>query len=299
MSALSGVIDLPEGFRSGDILAYHRRDAQEVSERVTAAGLEKGLVWAGRPARLAIAFADGHAAFRLDVDGAAPPEGLHALEGTVRRMLGLTQDTAGFEAAHRGHPLLGPLIARRPGLRVAVAATPFDALVWAITGQQISVGAALSIRRRLIAATGTPHSGGLRCHPAPERVAALTAEEMRGFGFSLTKANTLRRLSAAVAAGDLPLDAWAAAPDAEEIGAALRALPGIGPWTVNYALLRGFGCVDGSLHGDVAVRRNLRRLLRRDDKVSEKETEAWLAPFSPWRALAAAHLWAMQADDGY
>ena len=103
--------------------------------------------------------------------------------------------------------------------------------------------------------------------------------------------------------GGIPLDAWLDAArkgalDAEEVRGTLSAIRGIGPWTISYALLRGFGHLDGSLHGDVAVRRNLARLLEKD-AVTEKETAAWLAPFSPWRALVAAHLWGMQSRDGY
>jgi DNA-3-methyladenine glycosylase II len=78
----------------------------------------------------------------------------------------------------------------------------------------------------------------------------------------------------------------------------LLLVSGIGPWTVNYALLRGFGWLDGSLHGDVAVRRGLQTLRNDAEKVTADEAERWLAEFSPWRALVAAHLWAMQMDSG-
>ena len=72
----------------------------------------------------------------------------------------------------------------------------------------------------------------------------------------------------------------------------LVGIRGIGPWTINYTLLRGFASVDGSLHGDVAVRRGLQKLLGRSEKIDADEAEAWLARFTPWRALVAAHLWA-------
>jgi DNA-3-methyladenine glycosylase II len=81
----------------------------------------------------------------------------------------------------------------------------------------------------------------------------------------------------------------------EEVRESLLRLRGIGPWTVNYALLRGFGWLDGSLHGDVAVRRKLQRLLGASASMSEADTQSWLAQFSPWRALVAAHLWALPA----
>ncbi|MNG37440.1 hypothetical protein D3C84_1247910 [compost metagenome] len=66
---------------------------------------------------------------------------------------------------------------------------------------------------------------------------------------------------------------------------------------MDYALLRGFARLDGSLHGDVAVRRQLQRLLGAAEKLEQGFVRDWLAPFSPWRALVAAHLWAMPAAD--
>ena len=78
----------------------------------------------------------------------------------------------------------------------------------------------------------------------------------------------------------------------------LSAIKGIGPWTVHYALLRGFGWLDGSLHGDVAVRNALARLLD-VPSVSQREAEQWLGAFSPWRALVAAHLWASLSAKSY
>jgi DNA-3-methyladenine glycosylase II len=94
------------------------------------------------------------------------------------------------------------------------------------------------------------------------------------------------------ASGELPLETWAETLPVEEIVERLGAIRGIGPWTINYALLRGFGWLDGSLHGDVAVRHGVQTLLGLPDKPNEEQVRLWLAPFSPWRALIAAHLWA-------
>lgn len=104
-------------------------------------------------------------------------------------------------------------------------------------------------------------------------------------------------LSQELAANRLPLQQWMSRLPVAEIRETLLRLRGIGPWTVDYALLRGFGWLDGSLHGDAAVRRKLQRLLGSAEKVTEDYARRWLAEFSPWRALVAAHLWAMAAAD--
>lgn len=285
---------LPATYRAGDFLAFHRRDAAATAERVAGNALQKGVVWAGRPACLGVRFGTRQAVVELVVDGAGALPDPDAARRMARRMLGLRQAVEDFEARYREHPELGPLIAANPGLRVPLLATPFEALVWAVTGQQISLAAATSVRRRLIEAAGIRHSGGLLCHPDPARLACMGEAELRAAGLSQAKAATVTVLSRGAADGEFPFDAWADAPPVAEIRARLAAIRGIGPWTIEYALLRGFGHLDGSLHGDVAVRRKLQLLLGREARLSAPETERWLAQFAPWRALVAAHLWAFQ-----
>lgn len=291
---LSCTVSLPPAYRQGDILAFHRRDPQEVAESATDTSLRKGLAWNGRPAHLELRFEPDRAEAALTIDGAADAECAARFEAMVQRMLGLTQDIDAFETRHRHHRQVGALIARQAGLRVAVAATPFEALTWAVTGQQISLGAAVSLRRKLILAAGMRHASGLMCYPDAQRIAALTVDALRAAGFSAAKANTLLTLARLVADGELPLDAWLQTLPVDEIRGRLLSVRGIGPWTVDYTLLRGFGWMDGSLHGDAAVRRSLQGLLGMEEKISEHDARAWLAAFAPWRALLAAHLWAAQ-----
>ena len=298
---LSCDLVLPKAFKASAILSFHARDSQEVAEQVCATALRKGLTWNGQPAQLHITLQPGRAQVRLAIDGAVAKGDATRLEVMARRMLGLTQPVEAFESRHLRHPELGALIKRQRGLRVPVTASAFEALTWAVTGQQISVPAAVSLRRKLIMATGVRHSQSLLCYPDADQVARLPMATLRKAGFSTSKAETLLNLSEAAASGALPLAAWAQSDPlpVDDIRAKLMALRGIGPWTVNYTLLRGFAWLDGSLHGDVAVRRGLQTLLNEADKPGERRTEAWLAAFSPWRALVAAHLWAMQSAASY
>ena len=148
---------------------------------------------------------------------------------------------------------------------------------------------------RLRVARVQVHHRGARLG-SPDR--RIDEDVLRQAGFSRTKAQTLKALSQHVDRGLLPLDAWADAPPPEEIRARLLAFRGVGPWTVSYVLLRGFGWLDGSLHGDVAVRRKLQALLACPEAVTEVAARRWLMEFSPWRALVAAHLWLMDTPSG-
>ena len=97
-----------------------------------------------------------------------------------------------------------------------------------------------------------------------------------------------------MADGSLVLDR--ARPIAE-VAPELLAIKGIGPWTVNYALLRGYGYPDCSLHGDVAVRTAFHRLLGGEQRPGIAATEALLARYAPHRTMAAAYLWASLSDN--
>lgn len=289
---LVSTIPLFGNYRKQDFLGFHRRDSQMIAERVGDNSLEKGIIWKDYPACLTLKFRPKSVKMELAIDGKRPPEDLAALIIMVKHMLGLAQNTAEFESVFNDHPHIGRLIACNPGLRVPLSATPFEALSWAIIGQQISVSAAISIRRRFILAMGIQHSSGLWCHPTPARIVQFNEDILRAAGFSQAKTKTLLALSQAIVQNDLDLDIPVNTESIERLGAQLLKIRGIGPWTINYALLRGFGWLDGSLHGDVAVRNNLRALLG-TDKITEQETRQWLAHFSPWRALVAVHLWAM------
>lgn len=291
------ILELPPGFRAQDILEFHSRDPLAVAEHVQGHTLRKGLVWAGRPACLTLELHDDYAEAELLVDGPLTGGEAESLKILVQRMLGLNQNIEEFESYFRQHPQLGPLLARQAGLRVPLSVSPFEALSWAVTGQQISVNAAIALRRKLIQVAGLKHSGGLACYPDADRVAGLSMEELRQAGFSQAKAQTLLTLSRMVQEDRLPLDAWLAETSLhiDEIRERLLGVRGIGPWTVSYALLRGFGWLDGSLDGDAAVRRGMEHLLGTGEKVTADQAREWLNTFSPWRALVAAHLWALNA----
>lgn len=297
--ALSCRVDLPSGFRAADILAFHQRDTETVAERVEGARLTKGILWRGLPACLRIDIGPHTADVVLEIDDPAGrnrphgPADSRALEDSACHMLGLRQDIDSFERQCGGHPQVGRLIRGNPGLRVPQTATPFEAASWAIIGQQISVTAAVSVRRRLIVSTGRRHSGGLWCYPDARCVLGGGEEALRGAGLSATKTSALLALARGIQDGTLPFERWWKTPEPTVIREALLTIRGIGPWTVDYTLLRGFNWLDGSLHGDVAVRRNLQRLLGGGEPVTERDAAHWLADFAPWRALVAAHLWAM------
>lgn len=286
---------LPPHYRLQDVLAFHRRDSESVAEQVDEQSLRKGLLLDGSAAVLSISFDATHAPtsarYQLDVDGATSSAAKAQLEGVLHSVLGLRLDPQPFCDSAADDALFGALTRAQPGLRVVQSATLFEALTWAIIGQQINLTFAIALRRTLIQQAGRQHSSGLWCYPDAAAVAALDVEALTSRKFSRAKAETVLRLARLVADGTLQLE-LSASNSIEQVSAALLAVKGIGPWTVNYGLLRGYGYADCSLHGDVAVRAALQHLLGEDSKPDMARTEQILARYTPHRTMAAAHLWA-------
>jgi DNA-3-methyladenine glycosylase II len=280
-------IDLPPDYRRQDVFSFHGRDAEGLAERIEDQRIRKGVMVDGVPAVLEIDLGaqPGQALCTVDVDGATLPA---QVRGMLLNVLGLRIDPVPFEAAVADDPLFAPLVARERGLRVIQSATIFEALSWAIIGQQINLGFAIALRRTFIGLAGRAHPGGLWCYPEAVDAARLDLDHLTSRKFSRAKAETLLRLARLAADGALDLRRDA---DPLDVSERLLAVKGIGPWTVNYALLRGYGFSDCSLEGDVAVRTAIGRLLGAE-RPNLPEAAAFLQAYRPHRTMAAAHLWA-------
>jgi DNA-3-methyladenine glycosylase II len=93
--------------------------------------------------------------------------------------------------------------------------------------------------------------------PAPAELLDTDPDQLREAGLSWRKISTLRDLAGRLSDGRLNPDALAGLPD-DELMAELTAIPGIGPWTVQGALIIALGREDVVLPGDLALRKAVR-----------------------------------------
>jgi DNA-3-methyladenine glycosylase II len=207
-----------------------------------------------------------------------------ALAEPVRRFLGAPFDLAGFELFAAGDPVLSRLVEELHGLRPALLPDPFEMLVTSITAQQISLRAALAMRRRLVERYARPLDG---VHPFPNREALARAEpeELVALGFSGRKAHYV----VGIARSRLDLEGLGQLAD-EEVVERLTALPGIGRWTAEWFLARHLGRPAVWPAGDLGVRKAVSAFYLGGRDVSIEEARAFGERFGPWRTLAAHYL---------
>jgi AraC family transcriptional regulator, regulatory protein of adaptative response / DNA-3-methyladenine glycosylase II len=233
-----------------------------------------------------LAAADGAGAGDPPVVDAGPrdlagvdPSDRAAAEAAVRRLAGSGAVAAAADAHLARDPLLGPLVAARPGLRVPGTVDGGELAIRAVLGQQVSLAAARTLAGRMVAAVGEPlpRPDGTLTHAWPEPGAIV--EFAPAMAMPRSRQRALAAIAAALADG-LVLEPGA---DLAATRAALLAVPGIGPWTAEYIAMRALADPDAWMPTDIGVRHGLARL-----GAGAEAAEAW----RPFRSHAVVHLWA-------
>ena len=219
----------------------------------------------------------------------------------LRRLLDLDADPVAVDTVLAADPHLAGAVGATPGIRVPGTVDGAETVLRAVLGQQVSVAAARTAAGRLVAALGTPALGAptlgtplptpdgelIRLFPTPEAVAEHATEVLTG---PRRRIEAVRTVAAALAGGGLVVDTGR---DPEQLRAELEALPGLGPWTAGYVVLRVLGGTDELLHGDLAVRRGAASL-GLPSGVDGLRTYA--RRWRPWRSYAGMHLWRAAAQ---
>ncbi len=276
------MLQLPPGYRAKEILAYHARDPQSLSERSEGNRIWKALHTEDAPAIVEISIEPGQAWVRLHAEKKLGRGSMAALHAAALKILALTNDVSQFETRH------ADFVQNRRGLRMPLLPTGFDALCWGIIGQQINIKFAASLRREMVELAGEK-VGDMCAHPTAERVAGIDVSTLTSRRYSRSKASYLIDAAQAVAGGKLPIEAMGegSAIAAEKM---LTAQRGIGTWTARYVLMRG-GFADAAPVGDSALATALQRLHNLPERPDADQTARLMSRFAPHRSLATMHLW--------
>ena len=229
--------------------------------------------------------------------GARSPTRAAAAHGIARMRfaLGVDEDLRAFLRTFARDPLIGLSLRRRPWLRVSRRPDPFEALAWAICEQLIEYERAAAIERRMLAALGRRwrdwdgHGPGPRDLPPAAVLAGTAPALLQSFDLAAGRALALVRVAAEVARGRLDLHGSEHEPGWRR----LRAIPGIGSWTVEMLALNGQGRHDQLPAGDLNLLKLGGRLLSGGDplaRASEAQVRKLFAPYGRWAGLAAVHL---------
>lgn len=181
---------------------------------------------------------------------------------TINRMLGTDVDLRAWERRTRPFPWLHDLAKALRGLKPPRYPSLWEALAHSIVFQQISIHAAASIMRRTVEILCAPvRYDGLVLYPfpLPEQLMKVSDAQLRAAGLSTNKVAHLRSAARAVSEGVLDPAKIDRLGTAQAAGY-LTAVRGIGPWSAQVVLLRGFGRLDAFPLRDSGVARAFKAL---------------------------------------
>jgi 3-methyladenine DNA glycosylase/8-oxoguanine DNA glycosylase len=214
----------------------------------------------------------------------------------MRRALGVDLDLRAFHDEFARDPLIGAAVRADPALRPAGRPDPFEALAWAVTEQLIEYERAAAIQSRLVARLGRRWKGaeaqawanGLRDLPTAETLGGAAPAVLESCDLAGARAIALRRAAREVAGGRVDLHD----PEPERGWRRLRAIPGIGAWTVEIMALRGQGRYDQLPASDLGLLKLVGRILSGGDpraRATEEDVRELFARYGEWAGLAAVH----------
>jgi DNA-3-methyladenine glycosylase II len=191
-------------------------------------------------------------------------------------------------------PLALKLVQHFNGLPVVQTVSPWEALVWAIIGQQINIAFAYRLKRAFVEAFGERVASNGHVHyrfPTLERIGELEHErDLRPLQFSRQKSRYIIELARSILTGELDFDEIATLDD-EAASLALQRQLGVGRWTAEYALLRGFGRRNVIPAGDAALKFAVGRHLGLGRLATEDEVRELAERWRPLRGEIAFLLW--------
>ncbi len=220
---------------------------------------------------------------------------LPAIVTRVRRVFDLGADIETIGSHLARDPLLAPLVAQRPGLRAPGGWDGFELAVRAILGQQISVVAARRLAGQLVVLHGKAVPAGRGGHPGLTHVfptaKGLASAKSIGLGMPNARQRSLKALAEATV--DDP-NLFRPFGTIEEAIVRLRMIMGVGEWTAHYIALRALREMDAFPASDIGLLRSAALMdgVRSTAANLLDRAESW----RPWRAYAAQHLWAADAN---
>ncbi|MGY4794932.1 DNA-3-methyladenine glycosylase family protein [Lysinibacillus fusiformis] len=212
----------------------------------------------------------------------------------VTEWFDLTKDLQGYYQMAEKDPILQPLTKKYAGLRLIGIPDLFEALVWAIIGQQINLTFAYTLKKRFVEHFGEHvHFEGQSywLFPTPEKIAAIQTDDLQRLQFTLRKSEYIIDIAKSIANGQLTKDLLRQKKDYEAMKKSLMDIRGIGAWTADYVLMKclqqptAFPIADVGLHNALKIQLALER------KPTIEEMKNYAKHWQGWQAYATFYLW--------
>lgn len=212
----------------------------------------------------------------------------------------LDQDLGGFYQEASQDQVLRKLAQKYYGLRIMCIPDLFEALVWAIMGQQINLTFAYTLKKRFVEQFGeslTFEGETFWLFPSCEKIASINVNDLRKLQFTIRKAEYIIGIAKTMTNGELTKEILLQKKDYQQIQKSLMMIRGIGAWTADYVMMKCLHYTTSFPVADVGLHNALKNLLGLDRKPTIKEIEEYAVGWEGWQAYATFYLWRSLYDD--
>jgi DNA-3-methyladenine glycosylase II len=273
-----------------------RRRPHNVVDRFDDGVWRRVLVIGNAPVAIAVTQTrlGSHPEIEVQISATQPREVKAEAAAIVSRMLGLERDLSDFYRLARGDAQLRELADRLRGMKPVRYATVFEAFANAVAGQLVSLSAGMHVLNRIAQTCGIPgdsdSAAAMRSFPAATAVARSNPDALRAFGLSRQKGEYLIGLARlAIDRKDPDFASTGALGDDDAIKR-LSQIRGVGRWTAEYVMLRGFGRINIFPGDDVGGRNKLFEWLGADGDPTYDNVATMLKRWHPYGGLIYLHL---------
>lgn len=288
-------IQVPKEFRLSANIDYMLRSKNECMYEIKNGKVLKVIPIGEKYRLLELSEAcEGELTLRLLGDTESTRQDYKVAVDYVQEWFDLKTDLAPFYELAQKDPLLRQVIDKCYGLRILGIHDLYEALCWAILGQQINLTFAYTLKKRLVETYGRSIEwDGYRywIFPKPEDIAKLKVEDLFKLKISRKKCEYLIDVAKLMSEGKLTKQSLLEAENIEEAEKMLVSIRGIGPWTANYVLMRCLRFPSAFPIDDVGLHNAIKFLIGSEQKPSKEDIKAYASKWKNWESYATFYLW--------
>ena len=206
----------------------------------------------------------------------------------------LDQDLGEFYQVASQDKVLKKLAHKYYGLRIMCIPDLFEAIVWAIMGQQINLTFAYRLKKRFVELFGeslTFEGETFWLFPSFEKIASINVDDLRKLQFTNRKAEYIIGIAKAMANGELSKELLLQKKDYQQMQKSLMMIRGIGAWTADYVMMKCLHDASSFPVADVGLHNALKNLLGLERKPTIEEIKEYAVDWEGWQAYATFYLW--------
>ncbi|AZB43139.1 DNA-3-methyladenine glycosylase 2 [Bacillus sp. FJAT-42376] len=293
-------IPLPKFFSFKETLHYLTRSPQECLHQVDDGEIYKLLKLDSQKILIRIRETNASSLELEIVDGLKTERIYRKAAEYTADWLDLHSDLEPFYVLANQDPILRSLTETYNGLRIIGIPDLYEALIWAVIGQQINLAFAYTLKKRLAETYGTSHVWNGRtfwAFPDPSVIAAISIEDFRTLQFTNKKAEYIIGISKLAAEGKLTKEELLKEKCGDALEEKLLAIKGIGPWTARYVMMRCLRYSSSLPYGDAALNKALQNAGFKGSKLTRAEIETVFSLWKPWEAYAVFYFWRSLSKD--